>query len=76
VLETLTAARASGFVLHDMFSVPFDEIAQILDRSRRPRDSSRAGDGDACEARRRSQTQDSRAATRVVKRFSPRRARG
>jgi RNA polymerase sigma-70 factor (ECF subfamily) len=33
VLETLTPPERLAFVLHDMFSVPFDEIAQILDRS-------------------------------------------
>jgi RNA polymerase sigma-70 factor (ECF subfamily) len=33
VLETLTPPERLAFVLHDMFAVPFDEIAQILDRS-------------------------------------------
>src|SRR5947208_8323181 len=33
VLETLTPAERLAFVLHDMFAVPFDEIAVILDRS-------------------------------------------
>jgi RNA polymerase sigma factor (sigma-70 family) len=33
VLETLGPAERLAFVLHDMFAVPFDEIAQILDRS-------------------------------------------
>jgi RNA polymerase sigma factor (sigma-70 family) len=33
VLETLTPAERLAFVLHDMFSVPFDEIAPILGRS-------------------------------------------
>src|ERR671939_652885 len=33
VLETLTPAERLAFVLHDMFSVPFDEIGRILDRS-------------------------------------------
>jgi RNA polymerase sigma factor (sigma-70 family) len=33
VLETLTPAERLAYVLHDMFSVPFDEIAAILDRS-------------------------------------------
>jgi hypothetical protein len=31
VLETLTPAERLAFVLHDMFSVPFDEIGAILD---------------------------------------------
>ncbi len=33
VLETLKPAERLAFVLHDMFAVPFDEIARILDRS-------------------------------------------
>src|SRR4051794_2941847 len=33
VLETLTPAERLAFVLHDMFAVPFDEIAPMLDRS-------------------------------------------
>jgi RNA polymerase sigma-70 factor (ECF subfamily) len=33
VLETLTPPERVAFVLHDMFSVPFDEIAPILDRT-------------------------------------------
>jgi RNA polymerase sigma factor (sigma-70 family) len=33
VLETLTPAERLAYVLHDMFSVPFDEIGSILDRS-------------------------------------------
>ena len=33
VLETLTPAERLAYVLHDMFSVPFDEIAGILGRS-------------------------------------------
>ncbi len=33
VLDTLTPAERLAFVLHDMFGVPFDEIAAILERS-------------------------------------------
>jgi RNA polymerase sigma-70 factor (ECF subfamily) len=33
VLETLSPAERLAFVLHDMFGVPFDEIAPILDRA-------------------------------------------
>jgi RNA polymerase sigma factor (sigma-70 family) len=33
VLETLTPAERLAFVLHDMFGVPFDDIAPIVDRS-------------------------------------------
>jgi RNA polymerase sigma-70 factor (ECF subfamily) len=33
VLDTLSPAERLAFVLHDMFAVPFDEIAPIVDRS-------------------------------------------
>jgi RNA polymerase sigma factor (sigma-70 family) len=33
VLETLTPAERLAFVLHDMFAMPFDEIAPIIGRS-------------------------------------------
>ncbi len=33
VLETLAPAERLAFVLHDMFAVPFEEIAGIIDRS-------------------------------------------
>lgn len=33
VLDTLTPAERLAFVLHDVFSVPFDEIAHILERN-------------------------------------------
>jgi RNA polymerase sigma-70 factor (ECF subfamily) len=33
VLDTLGAAERLTFVLHDIFAVPFDEIAPIIDRS-------------------------------------------
>jgi RNA polymerase sigma factor (sigma-70 family) len=33
VLDTLRPAERIAFVLHDMFAVPFDEIAAIVDRS-------------------------------------------
>jgi RNA polymerase sigma-70 factor, ECF subfamily len=33
VLETLTPPERLAFVLHDMFGVPFEQIAPILDRS-------------------------------------------
>src|SRR5918996_1149449 len=33
VLGTLNSAERLAFVLHDMFAVPFDEIAPIVDRS-------------------------------------------
>ncbi|MGI8870963.1 MAG: sigma-70 family RNA polymerase sigma factor, partial [Mycobacteriales bacterium] len=33
VLETLTPAERLAFVLHDVFGMPFDEIAPIVDRT-------------------------------------------
>src|SRR5262245_59138772 len=33
VLDTLTPAERLAFVLHDVFAVPFDEIAPIVERS-------------------------------------------
>lgn len=33
VLETLSAEERVAFVLHDMFSVPFEQVADLLDRS-------------------------------------------
>ena len=33
VLDTLAPAERVAFVLHDMFAVPFDEIATLVDRS-------------------------------------------
>src|SRR5262249_11805589 len=36
VLDTLTPAERLAFVLHDIFDLPFDEIAPIVDRSPTP----------------------------------------
>jgi RNA polymerase sigma-70 factor (ECF subfamily) len=33
VLDTLSPAERLAFVLHDMFAMPFDEIAEMIDRS-------------------------------------------
>jgi RNA polymerase sigma-70 factor (ECF subfamily) len=33
VLETLSPAERLCFVLHDVFAVPFDDVAQIMDRT-------------------------------------------
>src|SRR5689334_22214702 len=64
VLDTLNPAERLAFVLHDLFAVPFDEIAAILDRSpdaakmlasrarRRVRDAAPTGDTDAGRQRR------------------------
>jgi len=63
VLETLAPAERLAFVLHDMFAVPFDEIASIVDRSpdaarqlasrarRRVRGRAPVGDADLDEQR-------------------------
>ena len=40
VLDTLAPAERLAFVLHDMFAVPFDEIAPIVGRIARPRPGS------------------------------------
>ncbi len=58
VLDTLAPAERVAFVLHDMFAIPFDEIASITDRTpeaarqlasrarRRVQDEAPAPDGD------------------------------
>jgi len=63
VLDTLTPAERLAFVLHDMFAIPFEEIAAILDRSpeaarqlasrarRRVRGATSAPDADPAEQR-------------------------
>ena len=33
VLETPSPAERLSFVLHDVFAVPFDDVAQIMDRT-------------------------------------------
>lgn len=64
VLDTLTPAERLAFVLHDMFDVPFQDIAHMLDRStdatkmlasrarRRLRDSAPEPDADLDQQRR------------------------
>jgi RNA polymerase sigma factor (sigma-70 family) len=49
VLETLTPAERLAFVLHDMFDLPFDEIAPWWGVPRPRRESSPAGPGAGCE---------------------------
>jgi RNA polymerase sigma-70 factor (ECF subfamily) len=52
VLNTLDPAERIAFVLHDLFAVPFEEIAAIVGRSpaaaRQPRTPPRAGRGHRC----------------------------
>ena len=75
VLETLQPAERVAFVLHDMFAVPFDEIARLLDRSPAAvrQLASRARRRVQGEARLRSETWDGNG--RWSTRSSPRRAR-
>jgi RNA polymerase sigma-70 factor (ECF subfamily) len=74
VLDTLTPAERLAFVLHDMFAVPFNEIATILGRTRaatkmlatRARRRVRTGAGpDADLARRRAVVEAFLAASRA-----------
>ena len=56
VLETLTPAERLAFVFHDVFGVPFDEIAPVVERTR-PRPPARqpgaaTGQGAGAGARR------------------------
>jgi RNA polymerase sigma factor (sigma-70 family) len=63
VLETLTPAERLAFVLHDLFAIPFDEVAPVLRRSpaaarqlasrarRRVRDATPASDPDRARQR-------------------------
>ena len=51
VLETLAPAERLAFVLHDMFAVPFDEIAPIVGRSPTAAGSSRAAPAAGCRER-------------------------
>lgn len=63
VLETLSPAERLAFVLHDMFALPFDEIAAMVDRSpaatrqlasrarRRVREAEPAPEGDPARQR-------------------------
>jgi RNA polymerase sigma-70 factor (ECF subfamily) len=63
ILDTLSPAERLAFVLHDMFAVPFDEIAAMVDRSpeatrqlasrarRRVRDAAPAPDPDLIRQR-------------------------
>ena len=42
MLDSLSPAERLAFVLHDVFGVPFADIATVLDRSKLPRSSSPA----------------------------------
>ena len=76
VLDTLSPAERVAFVLHDMFGVPFEEIAPIVGRTRRPPASSPAARAAACGAQDATPDADrvrQRRARRRVPRRRPRR---
>ena len=50
VLDRLAPAERLAFVMHDMFGIPFEEIAPIVGRSTRPRASSPAARDDGWAA--------------------------
>ena len=56
VLETLTPAERLSFVLHDMFAVPFEEIAPIVGRTPQAARQLASRAGAACKAPRPSPT--------------------
>ena len=71
VLETLSPGERVAFVLHDMFVVPFDEIASVIGRSPdATRASSRAGRAGVCRARPTPRTRIARAGTTSLRRSS------
>ena len=51
VLDSLNPAERLAFVLHDVFGIPFSDIAGVLDRSEPPPSNSRAEDADVAGAR-------------------------
>ena len=75
VLETLNPAERVAYVLHDMFSVPFEEIAPLSSASRRRRASWRVALAAACPTPRSSPTSTSAGSARWSTRSSPPRAR-
>lgn len=52
MLDTLTPAERLAFVLHDLFGVPFEEVADVVDRTPAAprRGSLPAGPGAGCGA--------------------------
>ena len=73
VLNSLTPAERLAFVLHDVFGVPFADIATALDRPKRPPSNSPAAPAGAC-ATHRSPTVTSRTKDVLSMRSSPLRA--
>ena len=64
VLDTLAPAERLAFVLHDMFGMPFFEIAPIVERSPAATGSSRAAPAAGCRERARSLTPTSATSAR------------
>jgi DNA-directed RNA polymerase specialized sigma24 family protein len=56
VLDTLSPSERLAFVLHDMFAVPFHEIAAMVDRSPEATRQLASRAGGACATRRRRRT--------------------
>ena len=52
MLDTLSPAERLAFVLHDLFAVPFDEIAPIVDRTPRSGSAARQPGASPCAWRR------------------------
>jgi RNA polymerase sigma factor (sigma-70 family) len=76
VLETLTPAERLAFVLHDMFAVPFSEIAEILERTPDAVRQLRAARAGASAAPRRCRTVTACGTASSWLRFSPPHGRG
>jgi RNA polymerase sigma factor (sigma-70 family) len=71
VLDTLAPAERLAFVLHDMFAVPFDEIARYWAAPRTPPSSSPAAPGSGYKPPRRRPTTTSPARPTWSRPFSP-----
>ena len=70
VLETLSPAERLAFVLHDIFAVPFDEIAPIVDRSPEAARQLASRARRVSEGRPRSPTPTSRPSAKVLDAFT------
>ena len=69
VLETLAPAERLAFVLHDMFAVPFEEIAPIVGRTPAAAGNSPAAPAAACRAARPHRTLISAGRRKIVDAF-------
>jgi RNA polymerase sigma-70 factor (ECF subfamily) len=76
VLDTLSPAERLAFVLHDMFDVPFQDIAQLLDRSTDATKMLASRPGAGCATRQASRTPTSISSGAWSRRSSPPRAVG